>query len=264
MIDKFNLSKRDLNKSIYRIFQIDRFLDSFISNTNDLVDSFMWEDPFENKILSIPRITKEGNIKKYEWGQFFGQSWTLNSETDFMWRVYTSVNEGIKVKTTISKLIQSIENSTEYKNNYSESEKIMMEYEDNENYDSNHVYLFYGTVGRIKYFREGELIKMNNTRKLEEVYFTNPLFSKRYEFSHEREVRIIIRIFDSDIPTYINEKVFSYQIDPNFLFDELVFDPRMNENRFNSYKMFLRKNGYKNKITKSNLYKLPFESIKVP
>lgn len=264
MMEEFNITKRDINSPIYRIFQIDRFLDLFISNTNNLVDSSLWQDPFENKILSIPRITGEGEIKNFEWGQFFGQSWTLNSETDFMWRVYTIANQGIKVKTTISKLIKSFENSPEYVSNYSDSERIMNEYEDKENNEANHVYLFYGTVGKIKYFRVRELVEMNDSRKLEEFYSMNPLFYKRYEFAHEREVRLILRIMDSEIPSFLNEKIFPYHIDPNFLFDELVFDPRMNDNQFESYKMFLRKNGYKNKITKSTLYKLPFDCMKVP
>lgn len=264
MVDEFNLTKRDTNRSIYRVFQIDRFLDSFVSNTNNLVDSSLWEDPFENKILSIPRITVDGKTKTYEWGQFFGQSWTLNSETDFMWRVYTSENEGVKVKTTISKLIKTFQDSPEYISNYSESERVIKEYEDRENYDSNRIYLYYGTVGKMKYLREKEFVQMNNSRKLKEVYDMNPLFYKRYEFSHEREVRLVLRIMDSDVPSYINEKIFPYHIDPNFLFDEIVFDPRMNDNRFKSYKMFLIKNGFKNKITKSNLYKLPFENMKVP
>lgn len=259
MIDQINLSPTDLNKPIYRIFQIERFLDSFISKTNDLIDTTKWEDPFENYILNLPRVNKDGKSKNYIQGQYFGQCWTLNVETDFMWRAYTTNKDSVKVKSTISKLINSLESSLEYKEKKIESDKVMNEYEKEGGTD---IMFFDCSIGRVDYKKTQEFIEMNNSRRFGKEYFSKPLFMKRYQFRHEREVRIVINYLDSVLEKYdIRYPVFSYTIDPNFLFDEIVFDPRMNENKYQSFKMFLEKNGYRNKIIQSGLYKLPFKTI---
>jgi hypothetical protein len=259
MINLINLSPTDLNKPIYRIFQLERFLDSFIFKTNDLIDTNKWEDPFENYIFNLPRVNKDGKITNYIHSQFFGQCWTLNVETDFMWRAYTTNKESVKVKSTISKLIKSLESSLEYNEKKIESDKLMKEYEDA---GGTSIMFFDCSIGRVDYKKTQEFIKMNNSRRLGKEYFSKPLFMKRYQFRHEREVRIVIDYLDSDLHKYESgNPVFSYNIDPNFLFDEIVFDPRMNEKKYESFKMFLQKNGYRNKIIQSGLYKLPFNTI---
>jgi hypothetical protein len=180
-----------------------------------------------------------------------------------MWRVYTSNKDSVKVKSTISKLITSLESSTEYIQQKNESERITKEWE--EEGTGQFVFEFEGSITKVKYLKDKEFVKLNNSRRLGIEYFSNPMSMKRYEFRHEKEIRIILYYMDSDLHSseYIYDDMFSYHIDPNLLFDEIVFDPRMNVNKYLSFKMFLENNGFKNKIKQSSLYKLPFRNIEV-
>lgn len=45
--------------------------------------------------------------------QYFGQCWTLKSASDAMWRIYSHDKQGIRIRTTIRKLIQSLANHCE-------------------------------------------------------------------------------------------------------------------------------------------------------
>jgi len=176
-----------------------------------------------------------------------------------MWRAYTTNKDSVKVKSTISKLIKSLESSSEYIEKRNESDKVMREYEEE---GGTSIMFFDCSIGKVDYKKKKEFVEMNNSRRFGKVYFSQPLYMKRFQFRHEREVRIVIDFLDSDLDKYdIRYPVFSYHIDPNFLFDEIVFDPRMNENKYKSFKMFLEKNGYDNKIIQSGLYKLPFNTI---
>jgi len=79
------------------------------------------------------------------------------------------------------------------------------------------------------------------------------LLFKRKEFSHEKEVRLI----------YIAEKnnakpkVFQYNINPNELIDQIVFDPRMNKHLYELYKDWLKHMNFNKGIIQSGLYKAP-------
>lgn len=259
MVYKINLKGHDLRRSIFRIFSLEYFLDSFISKTNMLVEVKKWDDPFENFIVKLPHQKADGTVSRIENTGYFGQCWTLNCETDFMWRVYTSDKENVKVKSSIKKLISSIESAPEYKLYKTKSEKSIEGYKSGERY----VLIFDCSVGLLKYLPVNEFRRLNNSRKLKDVYFEDPLFIKRMEFTNEKEVRIILHYWDSDligIPDLDDH--FSYKIDPNFLFDEIVFDPRIHKKKFQAYKDYLVVNGFKNPIRQSNLYRLPFKYIK--
>jgi hypothetical protein len=87
----------------------------------------------------------------------------------------------------------------------------------------------------------------------------DPLFLKRESFADEREFRIGIRHFFSLTENILDQSdsVFRYDIDVNSVFDELVFDPRISQYKFEGLKSALENLGFKNPITKSTLYEIP-------
>jgi hypothetical protein len=99
---------------IYRVYPIDRLLEIFNDKNNTLVKPILWDDPFENFIFKQPALTKNGeevdfsNLRE----RYYGQCWTLNSdETDALWKIYSPLKKGVRVKTTFEKLWDSFYNA---------------------------------------------------------------------------------------------------------------------------------------------------------
>ncbi|MGB3551168.1 MAG: hypothetical protein WA993_10780, partial [Candidatus Binatus sp.] len=78
------------------------------------------------------------------------------------------------------------------------------------------------------------------------------LLMKRIEFEHEEEVRLLY----TDPEQKWNADLFTYSMDPFKLFDEIIFDPRMEETQYKQYKEGLVKLGFTNTISQSGLYKI--------
>ena len=70
-------------------------------------------------------------------------------------------------------------------------------------------------------------------------------------FRHENEVRLI---YNSNVK--LGSEIYRFNIDPFDLFDDIVFDPRMEYDDFKKFKLFLTRLNYKRRIVKSNLYKV--------
>jgi hypothetical protein len=86
------------------------------------------------------------------------------------------------------------------------------------------------------------------------------LLIKRNAFQHEREVRIAYNHPNSNANPHGNFK--SFDIDPNSLFERLLFDPRVNDVDFGGLTKKIRDSGYKKEIAKSTMYGKPdFGSI---
>lgn len=121
MIDKpkmeYNIiGIEDLDTPIYRIFSLDRFSEMITSGENGLVHPSKWDDPFENFFLKCDAETPEGETVSLSSlsASWYGQCWTLNSDSDAMWRIYSKdKKEGVKVKTTVRKLFTDFYNLTD-------------------------------------------------------------------------------------------------------------------------------------------------------
>lgn len=191
-----------------------------------------WDDPFENALLSsafeIGCETGAFSAKN----SVYGQCWTLHRETDAMWRIYSQNKDGVRVMTTPRKLLVSLQ------------DKIV-------NLSDTQCY-----IGKVKYE-----YKANLENCFSKINLLNPngfgiaesLLYKRKEFSHEKEVRLIYsgdnRKCESDI--------FSYSINPNELFDRVLFDPRMDASLQNSYISAIKCLGCNSEIRRSTLYDAP-------
>jgi Protein of unknown function (DUF2971) len=226
-------------EEIYRAFGLTRFFDMFHNRHNVPVKPRLWDDPFENFILNAKQHLRTGEKGIFKFKDYiFGQCWSLKAESDAMWRIYSTNKDGVKVKTTVRQLCSALFNQ-------------VCEFRE--------VSAF---IGKVEYKPEAELRTL-----LEDTSWVltpdgkgiaKALLFKRMEFEHEEEVRLIF----SDAKQQCTDDIVKYVIDPNDLFSEIVFDPRMSDEMFDIYNEHLTQVGFKGVIAKSALYKLELEGFK--
>ncbi|MDQ2946129.1 MAG: DUF2971 domain-containing protein [Acidobacteriota bacterium] len=231
--------ENDLDTPVYRVFSSDRFFETFVSRTLALVRPHKWDDPFENFLYQVKIESPDGNPVSVAGlrRKLFGQCWSLNDESDATWRIYSHAKDGIKCRSTVRKVFEAI-------------------YNPGDKYASLRYF-----IGRVAYKSEGELLDLfaDSDRYISILTDTSgrgpviALLSKRNEFRHEQEVRLIYQS-PVDVPDDVH---FFPLTDPNDLFDELVFDPRMSAFYVKAFTNYLRSLGYTKPISQSRLYRLP-------
>lgn len=239
-----NINKEDWDKPIYRVFNQQRILEIFKTGKLVLVNPRLWDDPFENYIMNSTGELSDGRLFKIDFREnFYGQCWTLKKESDAIWRIYAPDKNGVKVKTTIRKLFETLYLKLDV-------------YKD--------ISCF---IGKVNYFKKDDLKKFLDDGKKISEFLTDPtgssqastLLFKRIAFSHEKEIRLIYYS-----PKKLSTDKFYLDVDPSALFDEITIDPRTKYSDFKEFKMELRKLGFTNKIIRSLLYKAPDLKFKFP
>jgi hypothetical protein len=103
----------NLNLPLYRIYAFDRFETLLSTGRDALVNPAKWQDPFENFFLYATEVDDEKTSSRIplknlaeDW---YGQCWSMNKESDAMWRIYSpDISEpnksGVKVQTTAQKI----------------------------------------------------------------------------------------------------------------------------------------------------------------
>jgi len=225
-----HFSEKGLDTHIYRVMPAHRLFEIFESKQLTLVQPGKWDDPFENLILKglISGILDRFPASKVFRNYIYGQCWTLQRESDAMWRIYSQDKNGVRVRCTIRTLLESIHHF---------------------NPDANLESIF---IGKVEYLTQKDLI--SKLTSVEDIYgkeAAKSLLYKRMEFKHESEARLICT-------SGIGETQ-KLSIDPNKVFDEIVFDPRMNQHIYKAYSGLLSSQGFGNRVSKSVLYQLPKE-----
>jgi len=242
-----NINKKDFDKPIYRVFPLNRFMQLFDDKNITLVKPEMWEDPFENFIMKATGKTAAGD--KFTVGfrdDFYGQCWTFQKESDAMWRIYAEKGRGVKVKTTIRKLITALYKSCE------EFPELSC------------------FIGKVEYYTKEKVKEILNDPDLLTSYLLDntgkgqveTLLIKRFAFKHENEVRLVYHD-QKKINPLKNNGLYQFDIDPFNLIEEITFDPRMDKLDYSKHKKELIKRGYMNKIVMSGLYVIPDISIQL-
>jgi hypothetical protein len=224
-----------LDKNIYRVMPVHRLFELFESHELTLVQPNKWDDPFENLVLAG---LIDGVFDKHPAGKVFrmniyGQCWTTHRETDAMWRIYSSDKQGVKVRCTVRNLLSSI-------------------IQNNSEFDSEGTFL-----GKVEYLPQKTLLSILSS--IDDIYgleAARSLMYKRREFKHESEVRLVY--------TRAADEVKKLVINPQEVFDEIIFDPRMNEHIYESYSQSVLAKGFKGRVAKSTMYQLPIGLIKSP
>jgi hypothetical protein len=228
-----------LDVPIYRIFRKCWLIESVQRKQLVLQRPARWQDPFENFLLTR-RLIFYGKLVGIEgfMKRLYGQCWTLCEESDAMWRIYSPFREGdgVKVKTTARKLFNVLLNAKQ--------QDAALRY----------------FIGKVDYLEEEELARYFYDSDIFKTHLLDAtgagpvvaLLKKRKEFEHEKEVRLIYQ--DADDESNGERKYFP--MDPNALFEEMVFDPRINEAACESWKTEFAALGFSNPIRQSRLYRL--------
>ncbi len=235
-----NIKPEDLDLPIYRFTTFEQFLDILNTNELTLVKPIKWEDPYENYILKCNYKNKNNeniNVSNLM-DQIFAQCWTFCSESDALWRIYSKDSKGIRLQTTVRKLLDTIFDDTDMKS------------------------ILTSFIGKVKYLTIENIEKYLSDKETINNLFLNgstnefrckSLLIKRKEFEHEMEIRLLYLVDSDSIDIHYNSKKFC--INPNNLIERVLLDPRMPNDYQNVITSTSKQLCYNNPITKSELYK---------
>ena len=235
-----NFEEDELDKEVYRIISLQRLEELLSTSRNGLVKPHKWEDPFENFILRSKVRMPKGDIVEYNYHNWlYGQCWSFNKESDAMWRIYSPESGGIRVRTTVRKLAESL----------FISQQPMHEVK--------------CAIGKVEYLNQTKLTDYANNIfddygiAVESLF--KSLLAKRSAFKHENEVRLLYCSLDDEETT---NDLFYYDIDPHSLITQIMIDPRMSPKEADDIKKYIRKKtSFRGEIKRSLLYSFKNDMI---
>ena len=232
-----NIEDNEYDNYIYRIISFDRFLELFNTKKNTLVKPKLWEDTFENFTLkSKLKLPNGDEIELDTHERVYGQCWTTSRASDAMWRIYSPDKRGIRIRTTIDKLLSSLDIAN-----------VGVEMTES-------------CIGKVDYISEAKITEQAKKAFSDSGQVTfGSLFSsllvKRKAFEHENEIRLIHLDWGYSLP---KNDIYSYDIDPHELISQVMIDPRISYEEFQKIKIAIKKStGYQGDIKRSLLYRLP-------
>ena len=236
-----NVIDIDLDAPVWRVFNSRRLRDEIAGRRLTLVRVGMWEDPFENFLEQWQFVLPTGELVRTDTilRRLFGQCWTHHaSETDATWRIYSPDKYGVRVRSTVRALMAALWDQS---NKFAELEYF---------------------VGRVRYVRqEAILTAMTSSGTATGLLVgsggrdqINMLLVKRQEFEHEQEVRLLFRDVDDQLTA---ERLFQRSVDPNEIYLEATFDPRMLDDEYERQRAALMAAGFAGPTSRSDLYRPP-------
>ena len=227
------MNEDEIDNPIYRIFSIVRFFEMIKNKEIVMVKPELWDDPFENPLANLKFESNYGEVVGCGFAEYiFGQCWSKCKESDAMWRIYSPDTNGVMVSTTPRKILKYL------KSRVGETSICTC------------------FIGKVQYKSSEDLygeIESINILDSTGIGIAKTLLFKREAFSHEKEVRLIY----TGEQKYSNCKIFRFEFEPNDLIEQIIFDPRMNDDVKECYSYYIEKLGYKIKIQDSELYSLP-------
>lgn len=218
---------------IYRTLSVERFFELFEKKQNVVVRPSMWDDTFENLALSSA-ISIGDEVGDFEFkDDVYGQCWTLHTASDAIWRIYSNGTNGIRIRSTVGKLFDSLSQE----GTYGPSGETF--------------------VGKVRYMSEKGLNEFAESHfinsGLNSKSIAETLLIKRVAFSHEKEIRLIY-ISDKRLP----QSVLKYDIDPHHLVDQVLAHPQLPVEHFNRLKWTIENYlNFKGTVKRSLLYAPP-------
>lgn len=196
-----------------------------------------WEDPYENFFLK-EQFVQEG----YKYGSYhvsvenlakglYGMSWSMQDETDSLWRIYSPDKLSVRITTSVEVLVETVMS------------------EDNK----------WGTwFDKVKYKTESEIdnwldhcLSVSDSDQFVEK-LGESFFIKRKAFQAEKEFRLVVNYYDKKCPqaTFV-----CFRIDPTTFISSYITDPRLTKNEHEAVKAALVNAGAPKKlISMSKLY----------
>lgn len=244
-------SELSLDTPIYRVMKIEHLFEMINTNKNTLVMPRSWDDSYEQWYLD--KKYKESDGREVRLGSkdgIFAQCWSLNSDNDMVWRVYSPDKNGVQIQTTIGKLIKSV--------------RVHITIEESLATD-------FAWIGEVRYLDFDLFPQVENINTLfSRPHLANLLLLKRIAFQHEREIRLIIvdllglteegkvkpHTEIADKFEYVkserdNSVLLKYPIVPTEFIDGIIFNPWLNDSLYQLYASKLE--GFA--VKKSDIYK---------
>ena len=248
----------DLDAPLYRIYQLWFFEEAIRVKNLVLVPPERWEDPWELLPwrMAITRKSVKTILEKHI-RPVYAQCWSATRESDTLTRAYSRVSkdphhkrnilireEGVKVKTTSRKLIDAIikSNQTFRKDSF---------YLGQVNYESS---------DKIKQYIADTINQKGERALCEGIELAKLMLFKRPAFQYEDECRLLY-IEDRNIPY---QNIIQLSIEPNEVFDEVTFDPRLEKFERMEREANARRFGYSGKFGTSNLYQNILLDVIIP
>lgn len=250
----------DLDKPIYRIFPQWALAEALRLKELTLVPPHFWEDPYEIIERKIAVTVMDGDIARPQiilgggLTPIFAQSWSSTAESDTLLRAYSRVvkhphhgrntcpgEEGVKVRTTPRKLIRAVLDGT----NGTDASPFIGD-------------VLYLSTEELHSCLSGLIATAGPHVFDDSANRIRLLMLKRDGFSHEREVRVGVIA-----PQPKGSSVFKVKIDPNSIFEEITFDPRLIEFERKERIRDFEELGFTGTFGESNLYQSVILDIRV-
>ena len=233
-----NIDKDLMDRDLYRIMPLDRFLQMLYTGHNILVHPSAWEDPYE-KLISESGWEYKGKKTKFDENPWFGQSWSLNKSDDTMWRAYTNnaKTRAVQIKTTTDKIAAMLSDGKNYNKSvtyylrkisycpydiHNVGEDVHPDYRNNDNLIFiDYVYQYYSK--EIEQIVKNQNLVKEEQKALDKSIETLGLClltSKRNPFEHENEVRLL-----AYMPQESTKENYTLHVELDKLIDEVELDP---------------------------------------
>jgi hypothetical protein len=213
-----------------------RLLEMFENHKNCLARPQLWHDTFENLLLRSP-VEIDGKLGSFGFANdLYGQSWTLEGYSDAMWRIYSSDQKGIRIRTTIGKLLDSL----------SAPDKT---------HDATSCF-----IGKVEYLDERKLRRFASEHFLNGIgadgkKVAQTLLVKRNAFRHEKEVRLI---YYSPTPTEPHAHIYCHNFDCHHAIEQIMVHPQLTDQEAQVLIAGIKTvTGFKGELLQSGLYRLP-------
>ncbi len=229
------LNELDPDDKIYRVVSVNRFFELLGTQNLTLVKPHKWDDPFDNLLANtIATNQKDEQVDFNRANTFYGQCWTLRKECDGIWRSYASLDYGVRMETTVRKLLEVLFKLKTKKHSVS------------------------CFIGKVRYLNESKIISflqddnfVNWATGTTGENTANTLLIKRDEFKYEKEVRLLYSGQDN----HNKNETFQIDINPIDLFESVCFAPQMPSHIYNIYRKNLINRGFdSDMISISKLY----------
>lgn len=240
-------------KEIYQILPIKYLVKILTKGTIRFMNIVkFWHDPYELFMLK-QNISIDGipfkDVHKERLQKYYGQCWSLTRNSDAMWRIYSYNFNGVRIKTTVGKMIKAL--------NQTRGMTVGPYF------------------GKVKYLTKEEIFGWlesslsEGSGQLESV-FDDSLFIKRKEFEHENEMRFVLYLSELKTEVFnrlgetcdnVHDDFVDLEVDPFKFIDEIAFDPRLNAEDFSDWKNMLSTISGNIPIVQSDLYE--FQPISI-
>ncbi|OIJ12651.1 hypothetical protein BKP37_12670 [Anaerobacillus alkalilacustris] len=184
---------------LYRYMSLNQFMSFVECKKIYLTKVKKWEDTWEVPGSKLPTLRDDGRLEYPIWEIteiMHGMCFSLNKESDAMWRIYSPFRDGVLIETSVLKieLLQEIQ---------------------------------YGFLAPVIYY-DDLLEALNNS--IENNEYKSPFsqaYLKRRAFEHENEVRLVTVNDEGFIKPKQEDNDFIYlNLEPSDFIENITIDPR--------------------------------------